>query len=175
MKITSLGLFASLLVIGCSSQTVHVGGGPAMEQKQTATMARAYAQKTPPSNAVSMGMMSAPKAGSTTIPIQSVEVYKFTANIDDDTSGEELFWAFDGDVVYVWGTIDLECVDDDDAPTGETGVATFILEADDFGYGWMVSTDACGYSTLYGCSADEGDEVCGGCDWDDQMIVCDAD
>lgn len=134
MKTSSLGLLAFIALGGCSSQTVNIGRNPAMDQNQTAS-----AHKSPPANATLVGVMSSPKAGAQTIPIQNAQVYKFIAN------GEELYWAYDGEVVYVWGTIDFE-----------TGVADLILEADDFGYGWMISTAS--YSTLYGCSADV-------CDW----------
>src|SRR5262245_21604810 len=167
-------ILLSALVLGaaaCSATQVNVNGGaPAMEQKHTAMMAKSYATTTPPAGGHSMGMMSSPKAGNTTIPITNVEVYSFTANVDGDASGEELYWAYDGEVVYVWGTIDLDCVDDDGTETGETGVADFMLEADEYGWGWMVSTDACGYSTLYGCSDDGAGETCGGCDWDETAI-----
>ena len=70
--------------------------------------------------------MPAPEAG-------SLDVYKFMANLDGDV--HELYWAYDGEVVYVWGTVDG---------------ATLILEADDFGYGWIMATSS---STLCGCSA----------------------
>ena len=122
MKTTSLGLLAFAALGGCSGQTVTNGHG----------------HKAPPANATSIGKMSSPKAASQTIPIQDVEVYIVT--IDD----EELYWAYDGEVVYVWGTIDLE----DDVASGH---AEIVLEADDFGYGWLIST---GRATLHGCSAD---------------------
>jgi hypothetical protein len=141
-------------------------------EKGTASMVKGFAGKTPPSNATSMGMMSMPKAGNTTIPIQNVEVYVFTANIDDSPGDETLYWADDGDYVYVWGQIALECVDDSGAPTGETGTADFVYEANGDHYGWMTATDSCGYSTLYGCSDDGGGEVCGGCDWNEAFIAC---
>lgn len=96
-----LGLFAC-------SQTVTVGGGTAaMKEKDTANMAKQFAKNTPPAGATSMGMMTSPKVGSATVPITNVEVYVFTANIDDDAAGETLYWAIEGGVVYVWGTIDL--------------------------------------------------------------------
>lgn len=122
MKTSSIGLLAFIALGGCASATV--------------TSARS-ADKTPPANAESIGKMSSPKAGSQTIPIHDVDVYKFTANIDDDT--DELYWAYDGEVVYVWGSIALA-----------TSVAALILEADDYGYGWIIATDA---MTLCGCSA----------------------
>jgi hypothetical protein len=122
MKTTSLGLLAFVALGGCSGQTITNG----------------HAHKAPPANATSVGKMSSPKAGSQTIPIHDVEVYKFSA---DDA---DLYWAYDGEVVYVWGTIDLE----DDTVSG---IAQVVLEADDFGYGWLIST---GRATLHGCSAD---------------------
>jgi len=141
-------------------------------EKGTADMMKGFAQKTPPANATSMGMMSSPQAGNTTIPIQNVEVYVFTANIDSSPDPETLYWAEDGDYVYVWGQIGLECVDDNGDPTGETGTADLVYEENSAGYGWMTATDACGYSTLYGCSDDGTGEVCGGCDWNEDFIAC---
>jgi len=161
----------------CSAPTVNnqINNNAASKEKDTASNVKNYAKSTPPMGATSMGMMSAPKAGDKTIPISNVEVYLFTANVDDDAAGETMYWAYDGEVIYVWGTIDIVCVDEEDVETGETGDAYFILEADSEGYGWMVSTDSCGYSTIYGCSAEGGEEVCGGCDFDDSYIVCVAD
>ena len=163
----------------CSSPTVNNtinNDSAAMKEKATAANVTSYAKSTPPSGATSMGMMSTPRAGTTTIPITNVEVYVVTANIDDDASGETMYWAIDDDVVYVWGTIDIECIDDDGIETGETGDADFVFESDEGGYGWMVATDSCGYSTIYGCSAETGaPETCGGCDFDDDYIVCVAE
>jgi hypothetical protein len=156
----------------CSAPTVN---NVINNNKDTASDVKGFAKNTPPSGATSMGMMSAPKAGNTTIPISNVEVYVFTANIDDDATNETLYWAYDGEEIYVWGAIDLVCVDEDDVETGETGVAYFIYEADEAGYGWMVATDSCGYTTFYGCSDDGAGEVCGGCDFDADFIVCVAE
>lgn len=122
MKTTSLGLLAFIALGGSSSETVTNAG----------------ASKAPPAGAALIGKLSSPKAGTQTIPIHDVEVYKFTAAIDD----AELYWAYDGEVVYVWGAIELE----DEAASG-----IVVLEADDFGYGWLISTSC---STLHGCSAD---------------------
>lgn len=122
MKTTSLGLLAFIALGGSTGQT----------------LTDAHGHKAPPSNATPVGKMSSPKAGTQTIPIHDVEVYKFTAAIDD----AELYWAYDGEVVYVWGAIELE----DEAASG-----IVVLEADDFGYGWLISTSC---STLHGCSAD---------------------
>lgn len=144
-------------------------------EKDTANGVRAFATNTPPAGATSMGMMSSPRAGSTTIPITNVEVYVFTANIDDNPAAETLYWAYDGEVIYVWGSIDIVCVDDAGAATGETGAAYFVYEADSQGYGWMVATDSCGYSTFFGCTAEGSEpETCGGCDFDSSYIVCAA-
>jgi len=161
-------------VVACSAPTVNVvnNGSAAMKEKDTAAGVKNYAKNTPPTGATSMGMMSSPRAGNTAIPITNVEVYVFTANVDDDASSETLYWAYDGEIAYVWGTIDIVCIDDDGLETGETGVADFIYEGDAGGYGWMVATDACGYSTFFGCSDDGGGETCGGCDFDDTFIVC---
>ena len=41
-------------------------------------------------------------------------------------------------------------------------------------YGWMTTTDACGYSTFFGCSNDGTGEVCGGCDFNAAFIACAA-
>jgi hypothetical protein len=173
-------LFASLVcgLAACSSPTVNTmqKKGAAMMQQHTADMVKGLATKTAPMGGTSMGMMSNPTAGNTTIPIANVEVFVFTANIDDDPSPETLYWAADDQAVYVWGEINITCVDDNGDPDGETGVATFIYEDGDAGSGWMVATDACGYSTLYGCSAPDAEaETCGGCDWNADFVVCSAD
>jgi hypothetical protein len=167
-------MLSTLMLVACGVPTVNntITNGAAMNEKDTASNVKGYAKTTPPSGAHSMGMMSSPRAGSATIPITNVEVYVFTANVDDDASGETLYWAYDGEVAYVWGAIDIDCVDDDGLETGETGTADFIYEADADGYGWMVATDACGYSTFFGCSDDGGGETCGGCDFDSESIVC---
>lgn len=166
----------TLFAVACGNPSVTINAGPAaMKEKDTANGVKSYAKSTPPQGATSMGMMSSPKAGTTTIPITNVEVYLFTANIDDDAGVETLYWAYDGEVIYVWGSIDIVCVDDDGSETGETGDAYFIYEADPEGYGWMVATDSCGYSTFYGCSSDGGGETCGGCDFDDYYVVCAAE
>ena len=161
--------------VACSGTSVTVNNNAADKEKGTAMMAMGYAKSTPPMGGTSMGKMSQPKAGNQTIPITNVEVYVFTADVDDDPSAETLYWAYDGQTAYVWGTIDIVCVDDDDVETGETGVAYFVLEADAETYGWLVATDSCGYSTVYGCSDDGGGETCGGCDWDASAIVCVAE
>jgi hypothetical protein len=173
---TKLACLVSLLVAACGANNINVQQGSAANaEKGTAGKVAGYANSTtPPSGATSMGMMSAPHAGATTIPITNTEVFVFTANVDDDASSETLYWAYDldSDTVFVWGQIDLECVDDGGASTGETGTADFVYEADPGGWGWLTGTDACGYSTLFGCSDDGGGEVCGGCDWDASAIVC---
>jgi hypothetical protein len=173
----SLVLLTVMLgLVACSNPSVTINAGPAaMKEKDTANGVKSYAKNTPPQGATSMGMMSSPRAGNTTIPITNVEVYLFTANIDDDAGAETLYWAYDGEVIYVWGSIDIVCVDDDGGETGETGDAYFIYEADPEGYGWMVATDSCGYSTFYGCSDDGAGETCGGCDFDDYYVVCAAE
>ena len=166
-----------VVIAGCSSPSVTVTNttGAAMKEQHTADMVKSFAKSTPPANASSMGPMTSPPAGNVTIPITNVEVFTFQANVDDDGSPETLFWAAADGVIYVWGQIDIVCVDDNDAETGETGVADFIYEQDDGGYGWMVATDSCGYSTLYGCGAEgSAPEACGGCDFDSEFIVCTA-
>lgn len=170
-------LMTVALIAACSSSpSVTVNNTTAAgKEKDTAMNVKGFAKSTPPTGAKSMGMMSQPKAGDKTIPITNVEVYVFTANIDDDDTGETLYWAIDDSIIYVWGAIDIVCVDDDGVDTGETGEAYFIYEADSEGYGWMVATDSCGYSTIYGCSDDGAGEVCGGCDYDAEYIVCVAD
>ena len=170
-------LMTVALIAACSSSpSVTVNNTTAAgKEKDTATNVKNFAKSTPPTGATSMGMMSQPKAGDKTIPITNVEVYVFTANIDDDATGETLYWAIDDSIIYVWGAIDIVCVDDDGIDTGETGEAYFIYEADSSGYGWMVATDSCGYSTIYGCSDDGAGEVCGGCDYDAEYIVCVAE
>jgi hypothetical protein len=174
-KLICLGLIS--LAAACSGTQVNVAQVNAATdaQKSTANMVKGYATKTPPANGTSMGMMSSPQAGNTTIPITNVEVYVFTANVDADESDETLYWAFDGQTTYVWGQIDIDCIDDAGTSTGETGVADFVYEDDGNEWGWLTATDACGYSTLYGCSDDGGGEVCGGCDWNDAFIACVAE
>ncbi len=168
------GLVACL--VACSNPSVVINNQTAATKEQnTANSVKAFASTTPPAGATSMGMMTSPKAGNTTIPISNVEVYVFTANIDDDPADETMYWAVSGDVVYVWGDFDLVCIDDAGDATGETGVADFIYEADASSYGWMVATDSCGYSTFFGCSAaDDAAETCGGCDFNDQFVSCAA-
>ncbi len=166
----------ALVVVACgnSPAVVNVKTDVAVKSEQNvANNVKSFASSsTPPTGAQSMGMMTQPRAGNTTIPITNVEVFVFQANVDQDSSMETLYWASTGDTVYVWGQIDLVCVDDADQPTGETGVADFVYEADAQGYGWMTATDSCGYATLFGCSSDGGGDVCGGCDWNDSFISC---
>ncbi len=173
---TRICLLASLLIAACSATNVQVGsGGAAQAEKSTAAKVSGYAGSTsPPSNARSMGMMTMPRAGGSEIPIVDIEVFVFTANVDDDDSDETLYWAYDveSETVFVWGEIDLVCVDDDGRETGEDGSADFVYEEDPGGWGWMTSTDSCGYSTVFGCSDDGSGETCGGCDWDDTYVVC---
>lgn len=169
----------AFLLAACAAPTApaaKVKGATTME-KGTANKAASYAKKTAPAGATSMGMMSSPKAGNTTIPITNVEVYVFDANIDETEGDETLYWAYDvdSDTAYVWGQIGLDCVDDNGDPTGETGSADFVYEDGPNGSGWLTATDACGYSTLFGCSDDGTGEVCGGCDWNDTAIVCTSD
>ncbi len=172
--------FVSILAVvlatwACSGTQINLNeGASAKAEKGTATTARGYAKETPPSGARSAGTKSAPKAGGTTIPIEGVEVFTFAASIDDDEEDEDLYWAYDDedDVVYLWGTIDIDCIDEDGVETGETGTAELVLESDSEGWGWLIDTDACGYSTTYGCSDDGSGETCGGCDWDEDFIVC---
>ena len=175
-----LGLASSVLITfavlqGCSSSVqinqvtvVAVTG----KEKPTAAMVAAYAKSTPPSSATSMGMLTSPKAGTTTIPITNVEVFVFHANVDGTGGDETMYWAATEDAIYVWGQIGLTCVDDGGNDTGETGTADFVYEADAQGAGWMTATDACGYSTYFGCSSDGGGEVCGGCDFNQSFIAC---
>src|SRR5439155_21948446 len=96
----------------------------------------------------------------------------FATDIDDSQGDKTLYWAIDGATVYVWGQVALTCVDDSGNPTGETGSADLIFSAGAGGYGWMTATDACGYTTLFGCSNDGGGEVCGGCDFNAAFIAC---
>lgn len=159
-----------------SSNKPPSSGNAAKNQKMSADKVRGLATKTPPTNGTSMGKMTSPKAGKVNIPIQDAEVFKFKANVSllPDEEPEDLFWAATATAVYVWGEIDLVCVDEDDEETGEEGVAEFVFEATDEGYGWLTTTDSCGYTTIFGCSDDGSGEVCGGCDFDDELIVCAA-
>jgi hypothetical protein len=177
---TSLLLLSTVLVAAAAcSTTINITppGTAAGKEKMSADKVKTFATKTPPANGTSMGMMTKPRAGKVNIPIENTEVYQFSANVSllPDADPEILFWAATADAVYVWGQIDLVCVDDQDKETGETGQADFVFEADDNGYGWLTSTDSCGYTTIFGCSADGGAaEVCGGCDFNAEFIVCAA-
>ena len=169
----------SVALVACSGSAVVVNQQTAnavtSKEMNTANAVASYAQSTtPPANAQSMGMKSNPQAGPTTIPITNVEVFVFTANVDGQGGDETLYWAATDTMVYVWGQIDLYCVDDNGNATGETGTADFVYSADSQGgYGWMAATDSCGYSTYFGCSADPGGaESCGGCDWNQDFIAC---
>lgn len=163
------------ILAACGNNAISIKTDVSVKSEQSvANNVKNFASTTPPTGAQSMGMMSQPKAGNTTIPITNVEVFTFQANVDADSSMETLYWAYTGDTVYVWGQIDLVCVDDSDQPTGETGVADFVYESDANGWGWMTATDSCGYATLFGCSSDGGAEVCGGCDWNESFISCAA-
>jgi hypothetical protein len=167
----------SAIVIGaCSATVVQVNSGmAATKEKGVANDVKGFATSTPPMGATSMGMMTQPKAGNVTIPITNVEVYQFTANVDPDPTVETMYWAASGDAIYVWGEIDIDCIDDSGASTGETGVAELVYEANSSDYGWMTATDSCGYSTFFGCSSEGGaPEVCGGCDFNADFVVCAA-
>lgn len=178
--------FALLVAIttGCSSKTSPVsttsptrpsGAKPAAASAKGKTNAgklKSLATKTPPEGATPKGEQSSPRVGSVTLPLTSVAVYAFTANVDDDADDEELFWALDGDAVYVWGSLGLACVDDAGDATGEVGDADFVFAAVGDDYGWLTATDACGYSTHFGCSGSASSETCGGCDFDASAIVC---
>jgi hypothetical protein len=162
----------------CSGNTITVkteqaAMAVAAQEQHTAQMAQSFATTTPPTNGTSMGMQSSPQAGSVTIPITNVEVYSFQGDLGG--GGETLYWAAADSLVYVWGQIELTCVDDAGNPTGETGVADFVYEASGSDYGWMTATTSCGYSTYFGCSAASGGaEVCGGCDFNSDFIACAA-
>jgi len=170
----ALSSLAALEACGGSNVVVNQQTATAATQmeKSTATMVQSFAQTTPPMNAQSVGMQSQPQAGSVAIPIQNVEVYEFSANIDDQEGDETLYWATDGNTVYVWGEIGLTCVDDQGAETGETGTGYFVFEAEGDTYGWLAATDSCGYSTYLGCSNDGGGDVCGECDFNSEAIAC---
>lgn len=163
-------------LVACSASAPKVTVTTTVETKSeqtTANMVKSYAMSaSAPAGATSMGMQAQPQAGGTALPITNVEVFVFQANVDSDPSAETMYWATDGTATYVWGAIDLVCVDENDQPTGETGTADFIMEADSGGYGWMVSTTSCGYTTLAGCSNDGSGEVCGGCDYNQDFIAC---
>jgi hypothetical protein len=176
LKLVTLSFVS--FAVACSGTHVVVNQQTATavthEEMNTANTVSSFAQTTPPTNATSMGMMSKPQAGPTTIPIENVEVYTFQATLDN--SSDTMFWAATSDVVYVWGQIALTCVDDNGTPTGETGNADFVYDAQSGGaYGWMTATDSCGYTTYFGCSGDTGgSETCGGCDFNSEFIACAA-
>lgn len=171
---------ALLASFAACSTTVNINPPPpgtaAKNEKMSADKVRGFATKTPPPNGMPMGKMTNPRAGKVNVPIENADVYQFQANVSlrPDDAPEILFWAATETAVYVWGQLDLVCVDEDDRETGETGVADFVFEADDQGYGWLTSTDSCGYTTIFGCSDDGGGEVCGGCDFNEAFIVCAA-
>jgi hypothetical protein len=174
-KLIGLALLATLTACSASVTNIQQVNGAATAEKGTADKVGAYAKSTtPPTGATSMGMMSSPTAGNTTVPITNVEVFVFTASVDSSPGDDTLYWAYDSgsDTVYVWGQIALDCVDDSGASTGETGAADVVYADGPGGSGWLTSTDACGYSTVYGCSDDGSGEVCGGCDWNDAFITC---
>ena len=174
-KLLALTL-CSLVACGGSTVVVNQQTATAVTAKEmtTANAVAGFAKNTAPAGATSMGMMSSPHAGTTTIPITNAEVFVFTANVDGRGGDETLYWANGNGVIYVWGSIDLVCVDDAGAPTGETGTADFVYSADTSGnYGWMTATDSCGYTTYFGCSGSAGGgETCGGCDWNNDFIAC---
>jgi hypothetical protein len=164
-----------LALVGCGTN-VQINQATAVavtnHEKSTAAKVEGFAKSTPPAGAQSMGMMSSPHAGNTTIPIANVEVFQFSANIDDNAGEDTFYWAVDGDTVYVWGQIGLVCVDDAGNPDGETGTADFVLSATGEKYGWMTATSSCGYTTFFGCSNATGADVCGGCDFNATFIEC---
>jgi len=164
------------ILAACGNNAISIKTDVAVKSEQSvANNVKSFASSSsPPTGAASMGMMTQPKAGNTTIPITNVEVFQFQANVDADSSMETMYWASSGSTTYVWGAIDLTCVDDNDQPTGETGSADFVYEEDGSSYGWMTATDSCGYATLFGCSSDGGAETCGGCDWNESFVSCAA-
>jgi hypothetical protein len=175
MRLVTISL-CLLGLVACSANApkITINNTVASKSEQTtANMVKSYAMSSaPPSGATSMGMQAQPQAGGKALPIANVEVFVFQANVDSDPSPETMYWATDGTATYVWGATDLVCVDDNDQPTGESGTADFIMEVDSGGYGWMVSTTSCGYTTLFGCSNDGSGDVCGGCDYNQDFIAC---
>ena len=169
-------LAAAVMFAACGSSSSKTPPKAAeMKEQTTASKAKSFAKSTPPTGATSMGMMSSPQQGKLTIPVQNVEVYVFTSDLDGNSSQDTLYWAADSSAAYVWGSIALDCVDESGVATGETGTADFALASAESGYGWMIATDACGYSTAFGCSGTSAaDEVCGGCDWNGSFIACAA-
>jgi hypothetical protein len=123
--------------------------------------------KTPPAGATSKGKQSKPKVGNVEIPIQDAEVYVVLLNVDDDADEEEVFWVTAGDSTYVWVSSTVDCEDGNGK-----GEALVVFEQHGADFGWLVAGDGCGWTDAYGCSTVGGNEVCGGCAWDDAAIVC---
>ena len=174
----AIGALVFALVTACSSPSVVVNQQTVAETNMvqaSATAAQSFATSSPPSGASSMGAMSSPQAGPVTLPITNVDVYTFQGSLGSGGTDETLYWAALGDgTVYVWGQIDITCVDDNGNDTGETGTADLVYEANGGDWGWMTATDACGYSTYFGCNSSGGTQVCGGCDFDSESISCTA-
>jgi hypothetical protein len=146
------------------------------KDKPAAKKAASFATRTPPTGATAMGKQSAPRAGSVTIPVDNVDVYQFSTDIDGNGSSDALYWALGPDATYIWGQITLPCTDDEDRPTGETGTAELVYEGNAAGYGWMLSIDSCGLSAVIGCSGtSEADEVCGSCAFHGDLVTCSSD
>jgi hypothetical protein len=168
----------ALLAIACAATPVVVN----VQQSQSATQstkAQTVAKlesvvnaQTPPTNAKPTTDAPTTVAGKT-LPIGNATVYVFTMSVDADEQPDTLYWVTTETATIVWGKLALTCVDDQGKSTGETGEADFVYEhRADGSYGWFTGTGACGYTTKYGCSSDGKAEVCGGCDYDDELIVC---
>jgi hypothetical protein len=176
----TIGAVIFSILTACSGTQVVVDQQTAVAAtnaaQANASAAQSFATSTPPSGATSMGTTSSPQAGPATLPIDGVDVYTFQGSLSSDGSDDEtLYWAaLDDGTVYVWGEIDIDCVDDAGNETGDTGTADLVYEVNGSDYGWMTATDSCGYSSYFGCSSSGGDEVCGGCDFDSESIDCTA-
>lgn len=179
-----IGLSA-IAAVACSATPVVVQNHIQQSQNVTQStktetvtkLTSVVAATTPPAGATPASSPPTTVAGKA-LPIvisQTTVVYTFQMNVDDDSALETLFWVATDEGVFVWGKIGLHCVDDDGKATGETGDADFVYARKANGeYGWLTGTDACGYTTKYGCSGSSSAEVCGGCDYNESFIACSA-
>lgn len=124
----------------------------------------------PPTGAKSQGTKSSPKVGGTTVPVQNVEVYLVAIDFDDDGSDDQLYWAHENGVTYLWAEGPIECAD---GLSDGTGGFIAVVKEDGSG-SYMFAVDQCPEQNLFGCDFDaNGDETaCGACAWNEAVLVC---
>lgn len=124
-----------------------------------------------PDGATKKGKVDKPKVASTQIPVDDLDVYNFSEDVNGDGKDDKLSWAHVEDgTTYIWGVIPVEC----DGKKKDTS-GGFVLEVLEDGSGtWMLAADKCPANDLYGCGFDEnGDETtCGICSWEENHLVC---